>query len=103
MSCKLDNLTEYNCEKIPYPATSIQLTMYNIDEMVKKIETTNREATASIYDETAIMVRFANPLPRQCTPNVMRITDWLVIGENKIAKIYTDEEYKRKYRKRTGD
>lgn len=97
MSCKLDNLQGYTHRKRPYYAQATQLTKYNIQDMVHWIQATNREATASLYDGGKIMVRFANPLPRQCTPNVMNVGDWLVIGENGIAKLYTDEQFKIKY------
>lgn len=97
MSCKLDNLGGYTHRKKPYHAIATQLSKYNIDAMVELIQATNREASATRYGTEAIMVRFANPLPRQCTPAVMEVTDWLVVGENGVAKLYSDEQFKIKY------
>jgi hypothetical protein len=99
MSCKLDNLEGYTHRKHPYYAKAIQLTAHNRDEIIAVVRATNKEAIASTYGEDALMVRFANPLPRQCSPDTMYAGDWVVTGENGVTKIYTNEAFNIKYEK----
>ena len=97
MSCKLDNMSGYTHRKKPYHAKALQLTPHNFDLVIGTILATNKEAIASKYGDDAIMVRFANPLPRQCTPDTIQIGDWVVTGENSVTKIYKDAAFKIKY------
>ena len=90
-------MDSYTHRKRPYYAKALQLTAHNFDLIINTILATNKEASASRYGADAIMVRFVNPLPRQCTPDTMRVGDWVVTGENGVTKVYTQEQFSIKY------
>ena len=94
MSCKLDVFEGYTHRKRPYYAKAVQLTENNKAHVIELTKSIGGYATR-FGDQ--LMVRFANPRPRQYTPDTMSIGDWIVEGENGVSKVYTDEAFKVKY------
>jgi len=94
MSCKLDNLEGYTHRKRPYYAKAVQLTENNKDHVIELLKSIGGYATR--YGDQ-LMVRFDKPAPRQYNPDTMSVGDWIVEGENRISKVYTDAAFKVKY------
>ena len=85
------SMTEYTHEKIGYKATCTQWDGTNLEEIVSKFDDVN------LWNGKLLIIRHYN------TIETLALGDWVVTGENKYVKSYTNEQFNIKYKKIRGE
>ena len=81
----------FNFQKRPYRAVCVQWNGNNAAEIFKLLENTKLINSVEVFREEFIFIRYAGGT------HTLKRSDWVIKGEDGVARIYTDEVFQIKY------